>query len=311
MSRVLSVTDAPPWRSPVGLPVRLAQARRTLTMGILNVTPDSFSDGGEHHTHAAAAAHARAMMADGADIIDVGGESTRPGGERVTEAEELRRVIPVVRGLADEGAVISVDTMRAEVAQQAIEAGALIINDVSGGRADPDMLRLAAEARTALGMPPVFAAMHWRGHSEVMNDLTDYTDVARDVVAELREQVQAALAAGVERDALVLDPGFGFSKKGAQNWELLEGIGELEALGFPLLIGLSRKRFVTALDVDRDVATATLSAISAARHHWAVRVHDVAATVAAMRVIQRLYAGVDGTAIGLGDHHADAAYRKK
>ncbi len=308
MSRVLNVADAPPWRSPKGLPDRLAQARRTLTMGILNVTPDSFSDGGEHHTHDAAVAHARSMAADGADIVDVGGESTRPGGERVSEAEELRRVIPVVRSLAADGIVISVDTMRAEVASQAVQAGALIINDVSGGLADQDMLRAAADARTALAAPPVFAAMHWRGHSDVMNDLTEYTDVAQDVVAELNAQVEAALTAGVDREHLVLDPGFGFSKKGAQNWELLERIGELEAVGLPLLIGLSRKRFVTALDVDRDVATATLSAISAARHHWAVRVHDVAATVAAMRVIQRLYAGVDGTAIGLGDHSADSAY---
>ncbi len=274
-------------RRPDGLPSHLP-ADETLVMGVLNVTPDSFSDGGQHHELPDALAHGRRLLTEGAKIIDVGGESTRPGAPRVDEAEELRRVIPVVRELAAEGAVISVDTMRASVAAESVAAGALIVNDVSAGRADADMGREAARLRTHLGTPPVFIAMHWRGHSDVMNDLAVYDDVAAEVAAELAERLADLREAGVEDRFLVADPGLGFSKTAEQNWAVLSQWEQLAEHGLPILIGASRKRFVGALGVDRDQATAAISAYSAERGAWAVRVHAVPPSLAAVTVGDRL-----------------------
>ncbi|MFD1833530.1 dihydropteroate synthase [Brachybacterium rhamnosum] len=274
-------------RRPRGLPASLGEDR-TLVMGVLNVTPDSFSDGGHHDRYEEAVAHARLLLEQGADIIDVGGESTRPGAPRVDEQEELRRVVPVVAALAAEGVTLSVDTMRSSVAAASVEAGALIVNDVSAGSADRDMGTIAAGLRTRLGTPPVFIAMHWRGHSDVMNDLAVYEDVAAQSAAELDARLGALRAAGLEDDFLVADPGLGFSKTGDQNWELLAHWDAIASHGLPVLIGASRKRFVGALDVDRDAATAAISAYSAERGAWAVRVHEVPANLAAVRVGDRL-----------------------
>lgn len=272
---------------PEGLPDRLA-GEHTLVMGVLNVTPDSFSDGGEHFTLAAAISHGRLLVSQGAAIVDVGGESTRPGAPRVDEDEELRRVIPVVRALAAEDVVISVDTMRSSVAAASVEAGALIVNDVSAGRADVDMGSEAARLRTARGTPPVFIAMHWRGHSDVMNELAVYEDAARDSAIELEDRLTALREAGVEDRYLVADPGLGFSKTGDQNWDVLADWDGMASHGLPILIGASRKRFVSSLGVDRDAATAAISAYSAERGAWAVRVHEVPSTLAAVRVGDRL-----------------------
>lgn len=274
-------------RRPAGLPERL-DVDDTLVMGVLNVTPDSFSDGGEHDAPPAAIAHGQRLVAQGAMIVDVGGESTRPGAPRVDEDEELRRVLPVVSALAAEDIVVSVDTMRASVAAASVEAGALIVNDVSAGRADVDMGSEAARLRTRLGTPPVFIAMHWRGHSDVMNELAVYEDVARDGAAELAERLATLREAGVEERFLVVDPGLGFSKTGEQNWEVLAGWQAIASHGLPILIGASRKRFVGALGVDRDLATAAISAYSAEHGAWAVRVHEVVSSVAAVRVGNRL-----------------------
>ncbi|AXK44816.1 dihydropteroate synthase [Brachybacterium saurashtrense] len=274
-------------RRPEGLPARLG-GDDTLVMGVLNVTPDSFSDGGAHADAPAALAHGRRLVAEGAAIVDVGGESTRPGAPRVDEDEELRRVIPVVSALAAEDVVVSVDTMRASVAAASVEAGALIVNDVSAGRADVDMGREAALLRTRLGTPPVFIAMHWRGHSDVMNELAVYEDVARQSTEELAARLDALREAGVEDDFLVADPGLGFSKTGEQNWELLAHWDAIASHGLPVLIGASRKRFVSALGADRDLATAAISAYSAEHGAWAVRVHEIAPSLAAVRVGDRL-----------------------
>lgn len=276
-------------RVPEGLPARLREDR-TCVMGILNVTPDSFSDGGEHDTLPAALAHARRLIAEGADLIDVGGESTRPGAARVSVEEELDRVLPVVRALAADGVAVSVDTMRAEVAAATVRAGALIINDVSAGRADAAMGRTAAELRTSQGTPPVFVAMHWRGHSDVMNSLAQYTDPAADSARELAQSLDALREAGVQDEVLVADPGLGFSKDAEQNWRILADWQAMESHRLPLLIGASRKRFLSALDVDRDAATHAVSAYAAEHGAWAVRVHDVPGTVAAVRVGDRLHA---------------------
>lgn len=275
---------------PDGLPARLA-GDDTLVMGVLNVTPDSFSDGGQHEDPVSAVAHGRALIAQGASIVDVGGESTRPGAPRVDEQEELARVVPVVAELAAEDVVVSVDTMRASVAAASVEAGALIVNDVSAGRADEDMGRQSARLRTRLGTPPVFIAMHWRGHSDVMNELAVYTDVARDSAAELAERLEALRQAGVEDQFLVVDPGLGFSKTGEQNWEVLSRWDLIRGHGLPVLIGASRKRFVSTLGVDRDAATAAISAYSAEQGAWAVRVHAVPGSLAAVRVGDRLRRG--------------------
>jgi len=281
-------------RRPAGLPPGLAAAERTLVMGVLNVTPDSFSDGGQFLDAGAAVAHGLAMVAEGADLVDVGGESTRPGAARVDEAEESRRVLPVIRALAAEGVVVSVDTMRAPVAAAALGAGAQVVNDVSGGLADDDMAKVVATAQAP------YVCMHWRGHSADMALMARYEDVVADVAAELRARVDALVSAGVDPGRIVLDPGLGFAKEAPHNWALLAHLGELAALGHPLLVGASRKRFLGALLADadgtlrpphgRDVATAALSGLVSSADVWAVRVHAVRPTVDALRVAAALQA---------------------
>lgn len=261
---------------------------RPLVMGVVNVTPDSFSDGGQWFEPEAAVTHGRELLAQGADLLDVGGESTRPGADRPPVEEELRRVLPVIEALAAEGATVSVDTMRAEVAVRAIEAGARLINDVSGGLADPAMATVAAES----GLP--FIAMHWRGHSRDMQDRAVYSDVPAEVCAELEERVEHLLAAGVARENLVLDPGFGFAKLAAHNWSLLRHLEQVVGLGYPVLVGTSRKAFLGRLGLpegsdprpprERDAATAATSVYAALAGVWAVRVHDVPPTLDALRV---------------------------
>jgi dihydropteroate synthase len=249
-----------------------------LVMGILNVTPDSFADGGQHYEASLAIAHGLEMIDDGVDIIDVGGESTRPGADRVTEEEEQARVIPVIRELANKGAVISVDTMRASTAKLAVEAGATIVNDVSGGAADPDMFSTVAE----LGCK--YTLMHWRGHSKDMNEKAIYGDVVADVIAEVTVQLDKALAAGVKRENIILDPGIGFAKDAQHNWEVLNRIDEFVALGYPVLIGHSRKRFLGGDHPDeREEATVKVTQSLVGTGIWAVRVHGVKANVEVAR----------------------------
>jgi dihydropteroate synthase len=241
-----------------------------IVMGILNVTPDSFADGGRHNDFEAAVNRGHEMLAEGVDIIDVGGESTKPGVDRVSEEEELARVIPVVRELAKAGARISIDTMRASTAKAAIEAGVQIINDVSGGLADPEMLPTAAQ----LGVP--YIAMHWRGHSKDMNSRAVYGDVVADVISELQERVSAALDAGITKDNLIIDPGIGFAKDAHHNWEIIDSIDEFVGLGYPVLIGASRKRFLGGDNPDeREAATIELTKRLSASGIWGVRVHSV------------------------------------
>lgn len=275
---------------PRGLPEALAGQDRTLVMAVLNVTPDSFSDGGRYLDPGVAVEHALAQVAAGADIVDVGGESTRPGAMRVPVAEELARVLPVVRALAGRGVVVSVDTMRAEVARAAVDAGAALVNDVSGGLADPAMRGTVA----ALGVP--YVAMHWRAHSTDMDAMARYDDVVAEVCAELRARLDELEAAGVDPARVVVDPGLGFAKRAEHNWALLAAMPALRALGHPVLVGASRKRFLGELlgtadgprpVGERDAATDAVTALSAAAGAWAVRVHDVrgsrdAVAVAAM-----------------------------
>jgi dihydropteroate synthase len=239
-------------------------------MGILNVTPDSFADGGKHDTWEKAVAHGLEMIAEGVDIIDVGGESTRPGADRVTALEEQRRVIPVIEKLSQTGIPISIDTMNAQTAELAITAGASIVNDVSGGLADGLMHEIVAE----MGCP--YILMHWRGHSKDMNSQAIYGDVVKDVIAELNIQIDAALRSGIAKNNLIIDPGLGFAKDAAQNWEILNRIDEITDLGFPVLIGGSRKRFLGGETPDeREVATIALTQTLLAKNIWAVRVHSV------------------------------------
>lgn len=253
----------------------------TLIMGIVNVTPDSFSDGGRYLDADAAVAHGLRLRAEGADLLDVGGESTRPGAERVDPRREQERVLPVVRALTDAGAVVSIDTMNASTAVAAVEAGARIVNDVSGGLADPDML--AAVAPTGADL----ALGHWRGHSNDMYARAQYRDVVEEVVVELRARVEAAAAAGIAPSRVIVDPGIGFGKKGAQNWAVLRGLDRVIGLGPRVLVGTSRKRFLAealagdpadADEARRDLATAVTSALAARAGVWGVRVHDVAGT---------------------------------
>ena len=246
-------------------------------MGILNATPDSFADGGEHFTYPDAVDHGLKLIAEGADLIDVGGESTRPGAERVSAAEEERRVINVISKLADAGKPISIDTMRASTARAAVIAGASIINDVSGGLADAAMLDTAAE----LQVP--YIAMHWRGHSKEMNDLAVYTNVVEEVITELSLRIQAALSAGVSKSNLIIDPGIGFAKEAADNWAIIEEIERFVALGYPVLVGASRKRFLGGDNpTAREAATVELTKRLSQSGIWAVRVHGVAANKAVL-----------------------------
>jgi dihydropteroate synthase len=271
-----------------GLPERLATADRCLVMGVVNVTPDSFSDGGDFLDPGAAIAHGLELVRDGADIVDIGGESTRPGAERVPADVECRRVLPVVQALASSGAVVSIDTMRAETAAAALQAGAALVNDVSGGLADPEMARVVARA----GAP--YVAMHWRGHSAAMQQRAVYDDVVADVVRELRARLDALVAAGLDPEQIVLDPGLGFAKNADHNWALLARLDALQQLGRPLLVGASRKGFLGRLLADgsgeprppdrRDAATAAISALAAEAGAWAVRVHEVPASRDAVRV---------------------------
>jgi dihydropteroate synthase len=241
-----------------------------LVMGILNVTPDSFADGGRHNDYDAAVTRGLEMIAEGVDIIDIGGESTRPGADRVTEAEEIARTIPVITELAKHGVKISIDTMRATTAEAAINAGASIINDVSGGLADPHMLQTAAR----LQVP--YIAMHWRGQSKDMNSKAFYSDVVTDVISELQERITAALEAGIHDSNLIIDPGLGFAKDAHHNWEIIDSIEAFVALGYPVLVGGSRKRFLGGDSPDdREQATIELTKRLATTGVWAVRVHSV------------------------------------
>jgi dihydropteroate synthase len=257
----------------------------TLIMGVLNVTPDSFSDGGRWAATDAAIEHGLLLHAQGADLIDVGGESTRPGATRVTPALEQSRVIPVVTELARQGLWLSIDTLHAATALAAAKAGASIINDVSGGLADSDMADVIAD--TGL----TYVAMHWRAHAQQMDALADYDDVVTDVIAELGVRVDALTAAGVARERIVLDPGLGFSKTSAHSWQLINRLDAFADLGFPFLVGASRKRFLAevlpngAPVQDRDLPTAVVSVLAAQAGAWAVRVHDAAGTRAALNVL--------------------------
>jgi len=249
-----------------------------LVMGILNVTPDSFADGGLHFDTSLAIAHGLEMIEDGVDIIDIGGESTRPGAERVSEEEEQARVIPVIRELAKNNVVISVDTMRATTAKLAVEAGATIVNDVSGGAADSEMFSTVA----ALGCK--YTLMHWRGHSKDMNEKAVYNDVVSEVIEEVNIQLDKALAAGIKRENIILDPGIGFAKDAEHNWEILNRIDEFVALGYPVLIGHSRKRFLGGESPDqREEATVAVTQSILTKGIWGVRVHGVKANVEAIR----------------------------
>jgi dihydropteroate synthase len=264
-------------------------------MGVVNVTPDSFSDGGSWLEPAAAVAHGLRLAAEGADLVDVGGESTRPGAARVDEAEELRRIGPVVTELAAAGVLVSVDTMRPAVAEFALGAGARLVNDISGGRADPGLPRLVADA----GVPYVVA--HWRGFSQDMQDRAVYDDVVREVRDELGRQVDAVIAAGIDPSMIIVDPALGFAKLAGHNWSLLARLGEISRLGsgppFPVLVGASRKSFLGRLLSDaggeprpvaeRDDATVAVSALAAAAGAWCVRVHAVAANADAVWVAAR------------------------
>jgi dihydropteroate synthase len=275
-----------------GLPEPLATLDRCLVMGVLNVTPDSFSDGGAFLDAGAAIAHGLAMVAEGADLVDVGGESTRPGAQRVDAAEEERRVLPVVRALATLGVQVSIDTMRASTAAAAVGAGAGLVNDVSGGCADEAM------AATVAGLGVPFVAMHWRGHSADMESRAVYDDVVIDVVAELSSRLADLTARGLDLDHIVVDPGLGFAKRAGHNWTLLAHLDELQTLGRPVLLGASRKGFLGSLlaaadgaprPADRRAdATTALTALVAAQGVWAVRVHDVAGSADAVRVVAAL-----------------------
>jgi len=268
------------------------EAGRCLVIGVVNVTPDSFSDGGNYADADAAIKHGLALVEEGADIIDVGGESTRPGAKRVPEDEERRRVVPVIKALAAAGVPVSVDTMRASTAEAAVEAGAVLVNDVSGGQADRGLPRVVAEA----GVP--YVVMHWRAHSDRMQQYAEYEDVVGEVRDELLRRIESVVSAGVRAEQVVIDPGIGFAKTAAHNWALLAHLDHLVALGYPLLVGASRKTFLGELLKDdaprppaqRDDATAALTVVAALAGAWAVRVHAVQASADAVRVAARIRA---------------------
>jgi dihydropteroate synthase len=266
---------------------------RTLVMGIVNVTPDSFSDGGQHASADSAIAAGLRMFYAGADIIDVGGESTRPGAEDVSPEEEQQRVIPVIEALVKAGALVSIDTIHTATAAAALRAGAAIINDVSGLTMEPEMAELVASSKAP------YVLTHRRGDARTMNSLAEYKDVAGEVVAELAGVRDKLYAAGVSPEQIIVDPGLGFAKNDAQNWELLQNLDQLDSLGHRVLVGASRKRFLgtlltvagkSAAPQERDAATAAITAISASRGAWAVRVHDVGASLDAVKVAARMAA---------------------
>ncbi len=268
-------------KHPTGLPDAITRLNRTLIFGILNVTPDSFSDGGKFLDPTSAINHAKRLVADGADVIDIGGESTRPGAERISTAEELARVIPVIQEVS-QFATVSIDTMRAEVAAAAVGAGAMIVNDVSGGLADAEMVFAVAEKQVP------YVCMHWRNHSADMYENAKYDNVVLEVIEELEHRVAVAMGAGIEKERIILDPGLGFAKLPEHNWQLISEITTLNSLGFPLLVGASRKKFLRELGVDQDAATHALNAYLAANKIWAVRVHDVAGTAAAITALTEI-----------------------
>ena len=271
---------------------------RPLIMGVINITPDSFSDGGQFLDTKEAVKHALELVAQGANIIDLGGESTRPGALRVKLEDEQARVLPVIKELAantefkSSGAIISIDTMNAQTAALAVAAGASIVNDVSGGLADEQMFAALKDLNCK------FIISHWRGFSETMDSMNNYTSVAIDVAKELTERVAKAQAAGISKDRLIIDPGLGFAKDIAQNWHLVARLDELEKLGLPILVGASRKRFLAgALEPEdaagvsnqrRDLATAVLTALLLQRKLWGVRVHNVSTTLDAIKVVEAL-----------------------
>ena len=276
---------AGPPRYVEGLP----QPGRALVMGVVNVTPDSFSDGGRYFDTEKAVAHGLALMDEGADLVDIGGESTRPGAERPSEAEELDRVLPVIEALADRGVKVSVDTMRAGVAAAAVARGAVLVNDVSGGRADSAMLSTVA----TLNVP--YVLMHWRAHSNEMDQHSEYSDVVSDVIKELEEQLSEATRAGITH-SIAIDPGIGFSKTAAQNWSILRELDRFHELGHPVLVATSRKRFLGELlqnraAVQRDDATTATTALAASQGAWCIRAHAVRSTADAVRVAARWAGG--------------------
>ena len=268
--------------------------RRPVIIGVLNVTPDSFSDGGKFTKVDAAVAHAVELRNAGADFIDVGGESTRPGAKRMDPAKERKRVLPVLKELIELGVPVSIDTLNASTARAAVDAGVLVVNDVSGGLADPEMYRTVAQTGVH------YIASHWRGPSASMDDFATYDDVVAEVRDALKARIAELLVWGVTPDKIVLDPGLGFAKTSAHNWALLKALPELSTLGYPLMIGASRKRFLApfvaddAVPAERDFATAIISALAAQSGVWGVRVHDVAATSTALDIWSAWHTGGTG-----------------
>ena len=291
------------------IPALAVPLGRPRVMGVVNVTPDSFSDGGRYAAPAAAVEHGLALLEQGADLLDIGGESTRPGATRPLVAEELARVVPVIRELAGAGAVVSVDTMRHEVAEAALEAGAVVVNDVSGGLADPALLEVVAAAGAT------YVAMHWRAHSDRMREFAVYDEpggVVAAVCRELEERVAAIRAAGVADDRIVLDPGLGFAKTPAHSWELLRDLDPLMALGHPLLVGASRKSFLGSLLADaagprpvgeREAAHLAVVLEVARAGVWGVRVHDVRSARDALAARAAMLADETGRTDARGGGH--------
>jgi len=277
-------------RQPAGLSKDLANKKRCLVVGVLNVTPDSFSDGGLFTDTTTAINHAKQLIAQGADLIDVGGESTKPGASRIENIEEQKRVIPVIEELTNLGIITSIDTMRSQTAQLAVKAGAQIVNDVSGGLADENMHKTVSE----LDVP--YVLMHWRGHSTIMDELANYQNVIEEVMHEIKLQIEKAINAGLSRNKIVIDPGLGFAKKTEHNWQILKEINKLHSLELPIYIGASRKRFLADFAFpkgstdpkDRDLATSAISSYASLNGTWAVRVHDVAGSVAAVKVTNQI-----------------------
>jgi dihydropteroate synthase len=263
-------------------------SERTLIFGILNITPDSFSDGGEFFDASKAIEQAKKLKLNGADVIDIGGESTRPGATRISSEEESKRVLPVIEALAAENFVISIDTMRSEIAAAAVEKGAKFVNDVSGGKSDPNMFRTVAD----LNVP--YILMHWRAQSKTMDELAVYQDLLAEVKQELKIQIDSALSHEIKLENLIVDPGLGFAKNPAHNWKILSNISQFKDIGLPLLVGHSRKRFLNELSLNegqdqqfKDFATAAISYQLALDNIWAVRVHDAKSSRAAINAAHR------------------------